>query len=294
MLLRLLEEQRQLIDRTKKSNPHTITNSAFFSLRTESRPPLRPTTTVPPSRTVPNHPIVQPLPSSSKPQLSTQQQQLQVNVSKPPATTLQVEPQQPRTARSNQQQQQPPHPAPLPDVNAVPLRPPEEVEARGPPAAPVELGPEILEVKTTPCPMCERPFATERLDAHMKICKSVKKDRGVYDSTAKRKEGISDSAGPVDTASYGTSGNHHHQSSGGTSGATTAKNNWRQKHQMLQHTLNRSRKGSDGADALPEPEMIDDRVQCPHCMRKFNEDVAKKHVDKCMYAKTNMNNNRKK
>jgi hypothetical protein len=42
--------------------------------------------------------------------------------------------------------------------------------------------------------------------------------------------------------------------------------------------------------ALPlPPQAVDDRVPCPHCGRKFNADVADRHIPKCATAKARPN-----
>ena len=38
---------------------------------------------------------------------------------------------------------------------------------------------------------------------------------------------------------------------------------------------------------LVEPE--DDRISCPHCGRKFNADVAERHIPKCLQIKAKPN-----
>lgn len=36
----------------------------------------------------------------------------------------------------------------------------------------------------------------------------------------------------------------------------------------------------------PTPEELDDRTQCPHCLRKFNTEAAKRHIPKCQDLKS--------
>eukprot|EP00760_Papus_ankaliazontas_P024333 PhM_4_TR2247/c0_g1_i1/m.2326 len=124
-----------------------------------------------------------------------------------------------------------------------------------------ELGPEVVAVRTVTCPKCERPFAEDRLEKHRSICERVKDVRsrgGVFDATQKRQtvdmtESMPDAAMSARRPQ-------------------PAQSKWREKHEQFQRTI----KG------ISAPE-LDDRVQCPHCNRKFNEETARRHIDKCIY-----------
>ena len=45
-----------------------------------------------------------------------------------------------------------------------------------------------------------------------------------------------------------------------------------------------SARGGAGAEQVTTEDPYDDRVECPHCCRKFNEDVAERHVPRCAEA----------
>jgi hypothetical protein len=74
------------------------------------------------------------------------------------------------------------------------------------------------------------------------------------------------------------------------------KNDWKAKSEAFREQIRYNRilsnadaKGQDLA-ALPlPPQAKDDRVPCPHCGRKFNADVAERHVPKCATAKARPN-----
>ena len=42
----------------------------------------------------------------------------------------------------------------------------------------------------------------------------------------------------------------------------------------------RAAKGGNNDDGASMA-VYDDRTECPHCKRKFNDDVAKRHIPKC-------------
>ncbi|KAG2378074.1 hypothetical protein C9374_008696 [Naegleria lovaniensis] len=63
----------------------------------------------------------------------------------------------------------------------------------------------------------------------------------------------------------------------------TKPNNWRRKHEEFQRNVIRAGKDDKNGsydDYEPEP-VIDDRVQCEYCGRKFQEEVHERHVKSC-------------
>ncbi|CAG9130668.1 unnamed protein product [Plutella xylostella] len=66
-------------------------------------------------------------------------------------------------------------------------------------------------------------------------------------------------------------------------------NNWRKTHQELINTIRAARqiqiyvnKGGDIRDLpQPPPSENSDYIQCPHCLRRFNEAAANRHIPKC-------------
>ena len=61
---------------------------------------------------------------------------------------------------------------------------------------------------------------------------------------------------------------------------------------MLEYNRNLQKAKKEGADprALPPPPAaeVDLRVPCPHCKRKFNKEVAERHIPKCHAANPRM------
>ena len=64
---------------------------------------------------------------------------------------------------------------------------------------------------------------------------------------------------------------------------------WKQQHEQLKRAMQAMKGGGSAQEAAPI-EIDDGREQCPHCNRKFNPDVAERHIPKCaeMKAKPSM------
>jgi Zn finger protein HypA/HybF involved in hydrogenase expression len=60
---------------------------------------------------------------------------------------------------------------------------------------------------------------------------------------------------------------------------------WKQQREQLRAALRAARGGDKGSAAEPTVEIVDYRTQCPHCQRKFNADVADRHIPKCAEAR---------
>jgi Zn finger protein HypA/HybF involved in hydrogenase expression len=60
---------------------------------------------------------------------------------------------------------------------------------------------------------------------------------------------------------------------------------WKQQREQLRQALRAARGGDKGGAAEPTVEIVDYRTQCPHCQRKFNADVADRHIPKCAEAR---------
>ena len=66
---------------------------------------------------------------------------------------------------------------------------------------------------------------------------------------------------------------------------------WKRDRAKLQEAMRAGKELQAAQDAgvpahlLPPPpptdDQYDDRVQCPHCMRKFNANAAERHIPKC-------------
>ena len=64
-------------------------------------------------------------------------------------------------------------------------------------------------------------------------------------------------------------------------GERKRRGNWRDAHLTFQHSIKAAR---GDADAEPPPPVADPRVPCPHCGRKFQPDVAERHIPHCLKA----------
>lgn len=71
--------------------------------------------------------------------------------------------------------------------------------------------------------------------------------------------------------------------------------NWRQKHEELIKNIRAAReitlhlkKGGKLSDLPPPvPSSNPDYTQCPHCLRRFNESAASRHIPKCANITSN-------
>eukprot|EP01060_Flectonema_neradi_P016157 TRINITY_DN2274_c1_g1_i1.p1 TRINITY_DN2274_c1_g1~~TRINITY_DN2274_c1_g1_i1.p1 ORF type:complete len:832 (+),score=119.26 TRINITY_DN2274_c1_g1_i1:96-2591(+) len=141
--------------------------------------------------------------------------------------------------------------------------------------APKEL-PEVPEfndddaTELQPCSNCGRKFLPDRLEKHARVCTS-QKTRKVFKQSLAGDEAASlkraSSPAPV---------------------VKKEKKDWKAASKSFREAM-RSAREVDTAikegKALPPPtytkEEDDTRVQCPHCSRKFAEDVAARHIPKC-------------
>lgn len=123
-----------------------------------------------------------------------------------------------------------------------------------------------ISVDVSPCSICGRKFAVDRLAKHIKICaKSSNSKRKVFDTRKHRSEG-------TEYEKYVQSGKHLEEPK------TKPKADWRAQHENFIKTI-RYAKGV--SNTPPPPAQNPDYVQCPHCERKFNSAAAERHIPKC-------------
>ncbi|CAF3845634.1 unnamed protein product [Rotaria sordida] len=133
-----------------------------------------------------------------------------------------------------------------------------------------------------PCSVCNRTFASDRIQQHEEACKIAHKQRRVFDSTKQRLQG-------TEAATYFRKGK------GGKGPNPSAKpqiskSNWRQKHEdfirairYAKQATNYEKAGGRLADLPPPPVSVNpDYVQCPHCGRNYAPTVAERHIPKCV------------
>ena len=148
------------------------------------------------------------------------------------------------------------------------------------------------DVVLQPCSICGRKFASTRLAKHELACQKSHQKRKTFDAkeqrlTAEQKQTARGSGGVSD--------------SGGSRGAerrrdTAAVPKWKRQSEAFQAMLKQGRRDKQllkqgvSARDLPQPqfpahESSDDRVECPHCRRKFNQAAADRHIPHCSSTK---------
>jgi hypothetical protein len=163
----------------------------------------------------------------------------------------------------------------------------------------VERETETPHLNLARCSGCSRRFKPDRLARHEATCQGKKVKRTQFDSKSRAlpKEALQASL----TRQSSSAG-----SSEGSSGVATStrktprkKAKWKQQHEEFQAMLRSSGSVRDsrsagagesgvdpGADSL---DAFDDRVKCPHCNRKFNQEVADRHIPRCADIKAKPN-----
>jgi len=180
-------------------------------------------------------------------------------------------------------------------------------------AKPAESSPETDDQRgSTPhlnlaqCTGCSRRFKPDRLARHEATCQGKKGKRVAFDSKSRAlpKEALQASI----SRRRSTSGSSSEDSTDGASPPGTQergggqrkhpkkkKAKWKQQHEEFQAMLRSSGSVRDsrsagkgggqssarGAESAEPAEVYDDRVCCPHCNRKFNEEVASRHIPRC-------------
>jgi len=140
------------------------------------------------------------------------------------------------------------------------------------------------------CKFCSRNFLKERLEKHQQICQKMNtKKRKIFDATKQRVGGteaevyvkrqiksisaITTNAKPI----------------------TGKKTDWRRKHEEFIAAIRSAKKvqahlakGGKLQDLPPPPPSENaDYIQCPHCLRRFNQAAAERHIPKCVNMKHN-------
>ncbi|XP_076824150.1 uncharacterized protein LOC143470124 [Clavelina lepadiformis] len=131
-------------------------------------------------------------------------------------------------------------------------------------------------VHLVPCNYCGRTFSKESIHKHRQICQKTSQKRPVFDSSKQRAFEITDRKAKSKKATFSakptTRGTH---------------SNWRQKHEDFIKTVRAAREVTaaikEGRELPPPPPptINPDYIQCPHCMRRFNENAAERHIKFC-------------
>ena len=148
------------------------------------------------------------------------------------------------------------------------------------------------------CSGCSRRFKPDRLARHEATCQGKKGKRTQFDSKSRAlpKEALQASL----TRQSRSAGSSEESSNVANSTRKTPrkKAKWKQQHEEFQAMLRSSGSvrdsrsagaGESGDPAADTLDTFDDRVVCPHCNRKFNQEVADRHIPRCADIKAKPN-----
>ncbi|XP_055696338.1 uncharacterized protein LOC129797609 [Lutzomyia longipalpis] len=142
----------------------------------------------------------------------------------------------------------------------------------------------------TECKICGRYFAEERIEKHITICAKISsKKRKIFDSTKHRVQGTEAEKFVLKKGPRGTRAAAAPVKQPQAASSAGKKSNWRKKHEEFIETIRAAKqmqihlaKGGKLSDLPPPPRSENpDYIQCPHCMRRFNEAAANRHIPKC-------------
>ncbi|XP_001339930.4 zinc finger C2HC domain-containing protein 1C isoform X2 [Danio rerio] len=122
-----------------------------------------------------------------------------------------------------------------------------------------------------PCSVCQRCFAPERLETHMRVCEKKRPQRKVFDMSKYR--------------ARGTELEEFMKTNSRSRTPERKKNMWRQKHEAFIQTM---RQGRSSTSQQPNSTsgLHQEYITCPHCGRKFAPGPAERHVPKCQTIKS--------
>lgn len=142
-----------------------------------------------------------------------------------------------------------------------------------------------------PCPCCGRSFAADRVEKHVKVCAAAaKKTRKVFDSRHARLGEYEEEMRSVARNRPRPSAPPPARSAPGGGGEGKLPK-WKAQSSALRQAMEYNRKMAEAKkngialSSLPPPPATsaeaDDRIECPHCQRKFNAKAAERHIPKC-------------
>ncbi|XP_010220795.1 PREDICTED: zinc finger C2HC domain-containing protein 1B [Tinamus guttatus] len=124
-----------------------------------------------------------------------------------------------------------------------------------------------------PCEICGRHFARDVLMRHGPICKKVfNKKRKPFNSLKQRLQGTE-----ITTVKKQPPRKNQME----------RKSNWRQHHEDFINAIQSAKqvtkaiKEGQPLPPPPPPSVNPDYIQCPYCLRRFNEAAAQKHIKFC-------------
>ncbi|XP_066103903.1 zinc finger C2HC domain-containing protein 1B [Saccopteryx bilineata] len=124
-----------------------------------------------------------------------------------------------------------------------------------------------------PCEVCGRRFAADVLERHGPICKKLfNKKRKPFNSLKQRLQGTD-----IPTPRKAPQSKPQ----------PVKKTNWRQQHEDFINAIRSAKqctlaiKEGRPLPPPPPPSINPDYIQCPYCMRRFNENAAGRHINFC-------------
>ncbi|KAM4866559.1 zinc finger C2HC domain-containing protein 1B isoform 2-T2 [Thomomys bottae] len=124
-----------------------------------------------------------------------------------------------------------------------------------------------------PCEVCRRSFAADVLVRHGPICRKVfNKKRIPFNSLKQRLQGTD-----IPTVKKAPQ----------SKPPPVKKSNWRQQHEDFINAIQAAKqcalaiKQGRPLPPPPAPTINPDYIQCPYCMRRFNETAATRHINFC-------------
>ncbi|XP_049730275.1 zinc finger C2HC domain-containing protein 1B [Elephas maximus indicus] len=127
--------------------------------------------------------------------------------------------------------------------------------------------------KLFPCEVCGRRFAADVLERHGPICRKLfNKKRKPFNSLKQRLQGTD-----IPTVRKVPQ----------SKSQPVRKSNWRQQHEDFINAIRSAKqctlaiKEGRPLPPPPPPSINPDYIQCPYCMRRFNETAANRHINFC-------------
>eukprot|EP00758_Cryptobia_borreli_P000897 Tbor_TRINITY_DN1729_c0_g1::TRINITY_DN1729_c0_g1_i1::g.21274::m.21274 len=130
------------------------------------------------------------------------------------------------------------------------------------------------------CPLCIRRFNADRIAKHIEVCQKSNKKRKEYDTKAVRVQQLYEPAMAEAVLKKLEEGDDPIEME--KLRKVKERRNWRK------HSSNAG--SSTGGSSVPSV-LLDDRIACPGCGRKFSETASEKHIPKCV-EKAKMGSNR--
>nr|XP_045014436.1 zinc finger C2HC domain-containing protein 1B [Jaculus jaculus] len=124
-----------------------------------------------------------------------------------------------------------------------------------------------------PCEDCGRRFAADVLERHAPICRKLfNKKRKPFNSLKQRLQGTD-----IPTVRRAPQAKSQR----------VRKSNWRKQHEEFISAIRAAKlctlamKEGRSLPPPPAPTINPDYIQCPYCMRRFNENAASRHINFC-------------